>query len=97
MTNQAPAEGGPMEAQQFITKPGYYATNHRDAANLRTIPATITRPTGEGEPGVVVMVGRRIKLAMNYSQAYNLANDIADALEASRPRSNGACQDSPTA
>lgn len=67
---------------KFITKPCHYDANNHDASRLRAIPAAITLPDGEQEPGVVVLVDYRVKLAMNHTQALALANGIADVLEA---------------
>lgn len=75
-----------MRFEHFTTQPRYYTANHKEASSLETFPATITRPTGDTEPGVVVLVGHRVKLALNTDQAYRLANSLADALETARTK-----------
>ena len=77
-----------MKSGHFTTRPEFYTYNQRQASNLTATPATITRTTGEEEPGVVILAGHRVKLAMNQTQAYNLANNITDAL-AANPATRG--------
>ena len=71
-----------MKSGNFTTRPEFYTYNQRQASNLTATPATITRPSGEAEPGVVILMECRVLLAMNQEQAYNFANNIADALAA---------------
>lgn len=68
----------------FTTAPQHYTRNLEDAANFNASPASIGKPGGSHEPGVVIKNGRFIKAVMPISEALRLANEIADATDAHR-------------
>lgn len=66
----------------FTTGPQHYTRNVGDAAKFTATPASIGKPGGTHEPGVVLKLGRAIKAVMPVPEALRLANEIADALAA---------------
>ncbi len=70
--------------RMFATKPEYYKENVRRASQIRATPGLVTKPDGGTEPAVIIFNGHGFQYALDETQAYRLANSIADALQTHR-------------
>ena len=65
----------------FTTSPEFYTRNLKDAAAFNANPATIGKPGGTSEPGVVLKHSRAIRAVMPVSEAQRLINEIENAIQ----------------
>lgn len=66
----------------FTTTPQFYARNYELGESLRVVPAELGHDTGT-TPGVAIFSGSAHLFAvLTAEHAYNLANGLADALDA---------------
>lgn len=68
----------------FTTKPELYTENVLRASKLRAAPGLLAKPDGTTEPAVIFFGGHGLQYALDETQAYRLANSIADAIESHR-------------
>jgi hypothetical protein len=68
----------------FTTKPEYYTENVNRASRVRAARGLLGKPDGSAEPAVIIFNGNGFQYALDESQAYRLADSIADALESHR-------------
>jgi len=76
-------------ARHFLIQPEKYERNYQEGQHLRVGPATHrTYSTETPEvPGVAIFTGPRIRMLLTAEHAYDLANMIADVLEATEENS----------
>lgn len=67
----------------FLSGPDHYASNINHARNTKAGPATLTAPSGEQQPAVVLFKKGKIYGVLPAAEALRLANELADALEQS--------------
>lgn len=68
-------------ARLFTTKPEYYTENVHRSSRIRAAAGLIGKPDGATEPAVIIFNGNGFQYALDETQAYKLADSIADALE----------------
>ena len=68
----------------FIAGPERWEQNVSDGRTATAIPAKLTHPDGQHEPGIAINVGDRPRIVIPTADAIRLAHTIADVATTQR-------------